>query len=676
MNNRLDTLFEVLCKRQERPTVDDLASRLGVSARTVYSDIEKLNSLLSSLHLETVGNDRGLLSYPCRLSMDFSNLINDEELLYIDPALRRSSIAKCVLMMPDGFSVEDLQKRYEVSRNTLLRDLRDIRDVLLEKGVTLESKQFVGYVVHGDEIVIRNLLAALVYDGGSPLDMALDKDDQAFLGRAETLVEVMADDLSVEFSEESSERLASAALASWKRIMLGKVIEEVPSDVSETKELLVVRRRSLELGDLLGLNLPQGELWFVAAELREASVFRYDEVISENWIQMNILVSRFVDEVARSFPSAGFTRDDALYEGLLNHLRPAYWRAVSHEHVDNPMLDFVSEQCAELHEVVTDATRMLDGGLGVVFQEAEVAYFTLFFAASLERSHKVARRRTSAIVVCREGISTSQILRTKLSSEFDLNIVDVFSVREASCWLKNNRVDLVITTVPFQVDGQEVIEVEPQLREGDRSLLKARLEPRGMDVSVREIVDIVCRHVSIDDRAVKDLSRDLGSYFGITPDDQRKKGRYQPMLKEVLTRDLIEVGFEAKDRDAAVREAGRLLVDKGFATEEYVDGMIENVEVNGTYIVIAPGIAMPHARPEKGARGIGFSVVTLATPVVFGHPTNDPVKLVIALCAVDHQTHLKALSELADIITDESKVQQIEDARSADEIVKVIEGSN
>jgi len=49
---------------------------------------------------------------------------------------------------------------------------------------------------------------------------------------------------------------------------------------------------------------------------------------------------------------------------------------------------------------------------------------------------------------------------------------------------------------------------------------------------------------------------------------------------------------------------------------------------------------------------------------------------VIALCAVDHQTHLKALSELADIIADETKVRQIEDARSADVISNIIEGSN
>ena len=98
MNNRLNTLFEALCKRQEQPTVDDLARRLGVSTRTVYNDVDKLNSLLGSLKLEIIANNRGTLSYPCGLTTDFSKLLDDEELLYIDPELRRSRIAEHILM--------------------------------------------------------------------------------------------------------------------------------------------------------------------------------------------------------------------------------------------------------------------------------------------------------------------------------------------------------------------------------------------------------------------------------------------------------------------------------------------------------------------------------------------------------------------------------------------------
>ena len=144
------------------------------------------------------------------------------------------------------------------------------------------------------------------------------------------------------------------------------------------------------------------------------------------------------------------------------------------------------------------------------------------------------------------------------------------------------------------------------------------------------------------------------------------------MLREVMTKDLIELGFHATDRESAVREAGRLLVEGGVAEPEYVDAMVENVEVNGTYIVIAPGIAMPHARPDRGSKGIGFSLVTLSEPVAFGHPSNDPVRLVVALCAVDHQSHLDALAELAEILGRGDSVRAIEEAKCVEEVLELI----
>jgi mannitol/fructose-specific phosphotransferase system IIA component (Ntr-type) len=81
---------------------------------------------------------------------------------------------------------------------------------------------------------------------------------------------------------------------------------------------------------------------------------------------------------------------------------------------------------------------------------------------------------------------------------------------------------------------------------------------------------------------------------------------------------------------------------------------------------------MPHARPEEGALDIGLSIVTLKEPVVFGHPKNDPVKIVVGLCAIDHQSHLKALTELADILMDEKKVERITSAETAEQILEII----
>ena len=121
----------------------------------------------------------------------------------------------------------------------------------------------------------------------------------------------------------------------------------------------------------------------------------------------------------------------------------------------------------------------------------------------------------------------------------------------------------------------------------------------------------------------------------------------------------ILVNYPAQDRIEAVTAAGELLVQAGAAKSDYVKAMLENLAVNGNYLVIAPGIAMPHARPETGALASGFSLVTLQKPVNFGHPINDPVRLVLGFCAVDAGSHLATLASLVELLADQTVVEQI-----------------
>jgi PTS system ascorbate-specific IIA component len=101
------------------------------------------------------------------------------------------------------------------------------------------------------------------------------------------------------------------------------------------------------------------------------------------------------------------------------------------------------------------------------------------------------------------------------------------------------------------------------------------------------------------------------------------------------------------DWTAGVRAAGDLLVELGVATDAYVTACVDSVTERGPYIVLAPGLALAHARPEEGATGVGVSVVRLGEPVVFGHPANDPVDLVFAFATVGPGAHLDMLRSLA-----------------------------
>lgn len=104
---------------------------------------------------------------------------------------------------------------------------------------------------------------------------------------------------------------------------------------------------------------------------------------------------------------------------------------------------------------------------------------------------------------------------------------------------------------------------------------------------------------------------------------------------------------EVTDWRAAVRLACGLLEARGAVTPDYGPRCIAAVEEHGPYVVLAPGIALAHARPEDGVLRLGVSVATLDTPVDFGHEDNDPVDVVFAFGSPDKEQHVAVLSELA-----------------------------
>ena len=109
------------------------------------------------------------------------------------------------------------------------------------------------------------------------------------------------------------------------------------------------------------------------------------------------------------------------------------------------------------------------------------------------------------------------------------------------------------------------------------------------------------------------------------------------------------------------------LADTGAAAPQYADEMIRMIEEHGPYVVIAPGLALAHARPGPEVLADGLSVVTLATPVNFGHPHNDPVAVVIGLAA-GYATHLSVVAALANVFNDSDAVAELAAASSADEV--------
>lgn len=134
----------------------------------------------------------------------------------------------------------------------------------------------------------------------------------------------------------------------------------------------------------------------------------------------------------------------------------------------------------------------------------------------------------------------------------------------------------------------------------------------------------------------------------------------------------IRLGATASDWRAAVRLVGAALADSGATEPGYAGEMIRMIEEHGPHVVVAPGLALAHARPGPEVLCDGLAVVTLATPVAFGHPHNDPVRVVLGLAAHSPEHHLPLIAELANAFNDPEAIRRMAEAGTADEVRAIL----
>ncbi len=147
------------------------------------------------------------------------------------------------------------------------------------------------------------------------------------------------------------------------------------------------------------------------------------------------------------------------------------------------------------------------------------------------------------------------------------------------------------------------------------------------------------------------------------------------MSLEKLTQDKVVVKERVSTWDEAIREASQPLLEQGFFNVSYVDAMIESVKSLGPYIVIAPEIAIAHARPSKDVYDIGISLLKLNQPINFCENSHY-ARLIFVISAIDHQAHLGILQDLAHILGDTEIVKELLACQNADEILGTLREGN
>lgn len=144
------------------------------------------------------------------------------------------------------------------------------------------------------------------------------------------------------------------------------------------------------------------------------------------------------------------------------------------------------------------------------------------------------------------------------------------------------------------------------------------------------------------------------------------------MLNQYLHDKTIQLKTSVSNYQQALEIASAPLLSAGIITTRYLNSILQRHNSLGVYYVLAPGLAMPHARPQEGALAVGLSLLKLQQGVNFGSDDFDPVDIVIMLAAADNHSHIAMLSALAELFSSDEDMQLLHQATTIQEIQKII----
>ncbi|KKI90881.1 hypothetical protein WQ54_18310 [Bacillus sp. SA1-12] len=702
LDQRSTAILSHLVHSESYVPVKELMEKFKISRRTIYYDIEKINDWLEENDLSPVKHVRG------------AGFILDDETAFLIPKKiemvktwhyeysakeRKAWLALYLLGRDTPLFLDDLMEKIRVSRNTTIEDLKVLKEEIERFQLSLEFERKSGYILIGDEddkrkAIVYYLSSVLPSEGWQTLlakiptllnsSLMDNKDHQELFNIDElkvvrNIVSESEIDLNLQYTDDFFYSLTFRLILFVKRLMQGKriKIDKVEKEVlSETKEYQAAMKICQKLSTIFKLDFPQDEIFYITKHLLSSKVQSSQRILEENKNSETQMLKEVVSNMVTDFQKYAciFLKDRHLLEkNLLLHVKPSFYRIKYELEVENQVAELMKEKYQDIFQLTKKVIPHLERAIGKPVNENETALIAMHFGGWLKRTGVTLANRKKVLIVCASGLGTSKLLEHQLEGLFStIDIIDSVSLRE----YENNdyKVDFIVSTTPIQSREIPVFIVSPILTEAEKeSLLKkvnALFETniKHTSYSIEALMDIVQKHTKIDDKV--NLEKDLRQY--LKKPISKFEISNKPALSELLTKEFIQVKKEVKDWKEAIRTGAQPLVDHHYITEEYVNSMIDTITKLGPYIVIAPKVAIPHAKPEDGVKKLGMSLLCLEKGVNFSASTRHHVNLIVVLAAIDGESHLKALSQLTKLLTDQTCMDQIIKAQSAEIILKTI----
>lgn len=336
-----------------------------------------------------------------------------------------------ILLSAEVVTIEKMQNLFDVSKNTILKDIKEWKKILGNQDISIASSIKFGYVLQGEEFAIRKIVGKEIkkLKNFQPKDIlkkwmqkslvTITGEDYDYLEIARCLIKQYEQDENIKLVLENEELECSMILISWIRSMDGYTMNlhtEEKVTLVETKPYQSLKQ-SFEKLKVYNLEIPESEIYYIATLLLGIKVAQF---VSQD--QEDLYISNFTKALVVNFERIAcisFDNKDRLMTRLKGHIRPLYYRLKYGVQSTNPLVQDVMRMYPEIYDFTGKAVREMKDDLAKMLTSDEIAYLTIYFIS--DEKYQTIQKKSSVskvLVLCADGMATSTLVKEQLKTLF------------------------------------------------------------------------------------------------------------------------------------------------------------------------------------------------------------------------------------------------------------------
>lgn len=454
--NSYDLLSYVI-KLDKPETVMAISRVLGQSRRKVYYHLDKINEALPAKVPKIISYPRvGILLSDSQKEACRDLLADLDDYSYVMSVAERMLLSVLYIAISDKrVTIEKLMKLNDVSRNTILNDLNDIRQSLDEEplNITLQVTKSRGYYLECHPLTKIQFLNKLLHD-------TYRNHTTNFVLLIRSKLAQFAD-TSLYFSEALLDFLTQQLQSSQK--ILGKKIN--PKDIqlmaetlpyhllgyrnlhlSETEKMdlrrefyLIRQRKEFELAQDIVAKLEK-KFTLVLDDIETSLMtvlllsYRKDKdshLESHDYDEMRKTIKTFVSYLETTY-QIRFKHRQSLLNQLLTHCKALIFRKTFGILANNPLTEQIKEKYAAIFNMMKSSVGILEEAWYIKMNDDDIAYLAVHIGGELRHNEGKPTAPAKLVLVSDDGIGMQKLL-----------------IQQCQKYLPHSNIEAVLTTEQF-----------------------------------------------------------------------------------------------------------------------------------------------------------------------------------------------------------------------------------